>query len=85
LQRKIVPEAESNTILIFVQVPLLPLKQGERTEVRGCETLKKAGAVKPSPYPLPWEGRGESARYGLIDELPSEDTICRELGYKTAH
>jgi tRNA-specific 2-thiouridylase len=38
-----------------------PLEEGERTEVRGGR-LRKGENFEPSPYPLPWEGRGEQKR-----------------------
>jgi tRNA-uridine 2-sulfurtransferase len=37
-----------------------PLEEGERTEVRGRS--QKGENFEPSPYPLPWEGRGEESR-----------------------
>src|SRR6266511_1395675 len=35
-----------------------PLDEGERTEVRGV-ALEDDKSIEPSPFPLPWEGRGE--------------------------
>jgi tRNA-uridine 2-sulfurtransferase len=37
-----------------------PLREGERIEVRGLSS-QSAERLEPSPYPLPWEGRGEQA------------------------
>jgi hypothetical protein len=34
-----------------------PLGKGERTRVRGSAEVV-AKSTEPSPYPLPWEGRG---------------------------
>jgi len=38
-----------------------PLDEGERTEVRGVPS-QNGESGKPSPNPLPWEGRGEQTR-----------------------
>jgi len=41
-----------------------PLGEGERTEVRGSMKRVIEQEFKPSPYPLPLEGRGEKTRGG---------------------
>ena len=45
-----------------------PLNKGERIEVRGFST-QTARSAKPSPHPLPWEGRGEQASRNAGNDL----------------
>jgi hypothetical protein len=48
--------------------------EGERTKVRGGSATIAAKSTQPSPYPLPWKGRGgkNCAAY-----LPKRDSNSR--------
>lgn len=55
-----------------------PLAQGERIEVRGSDGTHHS--AQPSPYPLPWEGRGGESREGSFSFLRSQIRhICHRL------
>jgi hypothetical protein len=43
-------------------LPASPLREGERTEVRGFSP-RATETSEPSPYPLPSEGRGEQQSF----------------------
>jgi len=51
-----------------------PFAEGERIEVRGCST-EEARNLKPSPYPLPWGGRGEETPRGEDWRFSFEATV----------
>ena len=54
-------------------IRLSPSK-GERTKVRGSATIA-AKSTQPSPYPLPWEERGEETPRGENRGLSFEATV----------
>src|SRR6266436_10450458 len=51
-----------------------PLDEGERSEVRGIPSQNRESR-EPSPYPLPWEGRGEETPRGENRGLSFEATV----------
>jgi tRNA-specific 2-thiouridylase len=54
-----------------------PLAEGERSEVRGIPS-QDAESIEPSPYPLPWEGRGEQKQaYREHDPRPSFEATVK--------
>src|SRR5215470_10899999 len=58
----VIPERNRKDRAISVASPLV---EGERMKVRGSIQLEHA--VEPSPYPLPWEGRGDKNRVQIAD------------------
>ncbi len=57
-----------------------PLHEGERTEVRGYP-LERSESVEPSPYPLPWEGRGEQRQAYRQDGPDSSFEVTVKIRY----
>ena len=51
-----------------------PLDEGEGTEVRGIPSQNRESR-EPSPYPLPWEGRGEETPRGQDRGFSFEATV----------
>jgi hypothetical protein len=67
------PQDDSESTVVNIDGIRLSPSKGERTKVRGSATIAAKG-TQPSPYLLPWEGRGgkNCALY-----LPKRDSNSR--------
>ena len=57
-----------------------PLSQGERTKVRGFRSEERE-TIEPSPYPLPWKGRGDQTLLNGASRLPSSFEATVKIRY----
>ena len=57
-----------------------PLPQGERTKVRGFRSEERE-TIEPSPYPLPWKGRGDQTLLNGASRLPSSFEATVKIRY----
>jgi tRNA-specific 2-thiouridylase len=56
------------------------LPQGERTKVRGLRSEERE-TIEPSPYPLPWKGRGDQTSLNGASRLPSSFEATVKIRY----
>jgi tRNA-uridine 2-sulfurtransferase len=57
-----------------------PLAEGERTKVRGLQS-EESETIEPSPYPLPWKGRGDQTSLNSASRLPSSFEATVKIRY----
>jgi len=57
-----------------------PLAEGERTEVRGLRSEERE-TIEPSPYPLPWKGKGDQTSLNGASRLASSFEATVKIRY----